>query len=350
MASRVLSASAAGTGGAEPGILTRFQADIDRYLRSTALPIDSLAGKMAAYHMGWIDSDGKPTTGGPGKLVRPSLCLWACEANGGDVSSALPVAAALEWTHNFTLIHDDIQDGDRVRRHRPTVWSVWDAAQGINAGDALHALAFRTLTQDGPYPERQLRAAHVIAQATLATVEGQCLDLSLAGRLDASLRSYLQVVGLKTAALLGASLEAGAVMAAAPPRAVANLRSAGRLLGKAFQIRDDWLGVWGDPTATGKSADGDVDQRKITYPIVAGYAAMTSAQRERLGALFAPGAKAAGSDIKGLLEEAGGPELTASAPRRYAEKAIAHIERARLDIAHTREFIGVAQYVANRLR
>lgn len=332
-------------------MLTRYQAEIARYLRTTALPIGSLAGHMVAYHMGWVDREGKPIDAAPlGKFIRPSLCLWASEATGGDSASAMPVAAALEWTHNFTLVHDDIQDGDRLRRHRPTVWAVWNEAQGINAGDALHALAFRTLTQDGPYPDRQLRAAHVIAQATLATVDGQCLDLDLEGKLDTSLRSYLQVVGLKTAALLGASLEAGAVMADAPAQVIANLRSAGRLLGKAFQIRDDWLGVWGDPAATGKSAQGDADQRKLTYPVVAGFAAMTAPQRDRLRALFAPGADATGPDIKLLLEEAGGPDLTASAPQRYAQKAVARVERAGLDPARTREFIEVAQYVANRLR
>lgn len=305
---------------------------------------------MTAYHMGWIDQAGQTISSAPGKFIRPSLCLWACEATGGEVAWAMPVAAALEWTHNFTLVHDDIQDGDRLRRHRETVWAIWGQAQGINAGDALHALAMRTLTQPGPYPERQLHAARVIADATITTVEGQCLDLSLEGRADTSLRAYLRVVGSKTAALLGASLETGALMAGASAVQVLRLRKAGRLLGKAFQIRDDWLGVWGDSAATGKSTEGDVNRRKATFPIVAASTLMTPAQRQRLRALFAPDARDAGRRIRALLEEVGGSKVTESTPGQYAARAIAQVKAAGITPARVREFVEVADYVAKRVR
>ena len=346
----MLEASALANSGAGPEALIRHQADIAQHLRAMALPVGSLAGRMTAYHMGWVDRDGHAIVSTPGKFIRPSLCLWACEATGGALASAMPVAAALEWTHNFTLVHDDIQDGDRMRRHRQTVWAIWGSAQGINAGDALHALAFRTITQSGPHPERRLHAARVIADATLTTVEGQCLDLSLEGRLDTSLRDYLRVVESKTGALLGASLETGAVMAGAPDATVASFAKAGRMLGKAFQIRDDWLGIWGDPTATGKSAEGDVNRRKSAFPIVAGLSVMSQAQRERLRALFAPDVRDAGGHIRTLLEEVGGPDLTASAPGHYAAKAIAYVERAGIARTRVKEFAEVAHYVANRVR
>jgi len=346
----MLEKSALGTSGTGPEALIRHQGDIEQYLRSVALPVGTLAGRMTAYHMGWVDRDGRAIASTPGKFIRPSLCLWACEATGGDFAWALPVAAALEWTHNFTLVHDDIQDRDRVRRHRQTVWAIWGEAQGINAGDALHALAMRAITQDGLWPERRLEAARIIADATLTTVEGQCLDLNLEGRLDTTLRDYLRVVQAKTGALLGASLQTGAVMSGAPERTIADLGRAGRLLGKAFQIRDDWLGVWGDPTATGKSAEGDVDRRKSAFPIVAARAAMSGEQRECLRALFAPGVHDAAGRIRALLDEVGGPQLTASAPEHYANKAIAFAERAGIARSRIQEFIGVAHYVANRVR
>ena len=348
--SSIVEASALAHDGASPEALVRYQGDIARFLRSMALPVGSLAGRMTAYHMGWVDRDGHPIGSTPGKFIRPSLCLWACEATGGVLASAMPVAAALEWTHNFTLVHDDIQDGDRMRRHRQTVWAIWGAAQGINAGDALHALAIRTLTQPGPQPERRLNAARIIAEATLTTVEGQCLDLSLEGRLDTSLRDYLRVVESKTGALLGASLETGAVMAGAPDATVASLGKAGRMLGKAFQIRDDWLGVWGDATATGKSTEGDVDRRKSAFPIIAAMPVMTDAQRERLRALFAPEERDAGGRIRSLLEEVGGARLTASIPEHYADKAIKHVRRAGIPETRVKEFIEVAHYVAHRVR
>jgi geranylgeranyl diphosphate synthase type I len=346
----MLEASALGTSGASPEALIRYQGGIARHLRSMALPVGSLAGRMTAYHMGWVDRDGHPIASTPGKFIRPSLCLWACEATGGEVSSAMPVAAALEWTHNFTLVHDDIQDGDRMRRHRQTVWAIWGAPQGINAGDALHALAIRTLTQPGPQPERRLHAARVIAEATLTTVEGQCLDLSLEGRLDTSLREYLRVVESKTGALLGASLETGAVMAGAPDATVASFGRAGRMLGKAFQVRDDWLGVWGDAAATGKSTEGDVNRRKSAFPIVAALSVMTDAQRDRLRDLFAADVRDAGDRIRTLLEEVGGAQLTASVPEHYAAKAVTHVKRAGIPAARVKEFIEVAHYVAHRVR
>lgn len=333
-----------------PSVLTRYISEIAHYLRANALPVSSLAGTMTSYHMGWIDAQGRGSDSSTGKLVRPSLCLWACEAAGGDATLALPVAAALEWTHNFTLVHDDIQDGDRMRRHRETVWAIWGAPQGINAGDALHALAMRSLTGPGPYPERQLRAARIIAEATLITVEGQCLDLQMEGRPESSLRAYLRVVGFKTGALLGASLQAGAVMAGASEETARRFRKAGELLGKAFQIRDDWLGVWGDTAATGKSSEGDVTRRKLTFPIVAAFSVMKPGQRERLRKLFGSGMRQAGRQIRGLLEAAGGPQLTESAPQHYAARAIREVKHAELAPGRVAEFVEVAEYVAKRVR
>src|SRR5215472_4405211 len=101
-----------------PRLLERYATRVADHMRATAPPTTSMTGLMAAYHMGWANADGGSLDGAPGKLIRPSLCLWACESAGTDPDLALPVAAALEWVHNFTLVHDDIQDGDRERRHR----------------------------------------------------------------------------------------------------------------------------------------------------------------------------------------------------------------------------------------
>jgi len=335
----------------EPALLVRYRAAIAERLRTTALPASSFAGRMSAYHMGWVDRDGRPTSSQSGKFIRPSLCIWACEACGGTADDALPAATALEWMHNFTLIHDDIQDGDRERRARETVWSVWGAAQAINAGDALHALVFQTLAQsESPHPKRQLRAVRAIADAALEVIQGQCLDLNLEGRADTRPRSYLRMIQAKTGALFGASLQVGAIVAGASDVVVDRFRLAGRRLGTAFQMRDDWLGVWGDPAATGKSTSGDVNRAKTTYPVVAGYAAMTVFQRRRLRELFLSKVKKPAAKIRELLEDAGGPELTRSAPGRTAEKAAALVARCGLDKKYDAEFLEVARYVADRSR
>ncbi|MBV8460241.1 MAG: polyprenyl synthetase family protein [Candidatus Eremiobacteraeota bacterium] len=330
-------------------LLTRHAARIATYLRESALPTRSFTGRMTGYHMGWLDRDGQPSRCSPGKFVRPALCLWSAEACGGDIETALPVAAGIELIHNFTLIHDDIQDQDRTRRNRDTVWALWGPAQGINAGDALHALAFRTLAGGTLEPSRCLLAVRAIADAVLVVVEGQSLDLRLEGDPQTSVRTYLRMIGAKTAALLGASIQAGALVAGAPSTTVDALRRAGYLLGLAFQIHDDWLGTWGDPDATGKSSTGDLGRCKLTYPIVAGYARMQPAQQQQLRALFRDGAGDAAA-VRALLETAGGPQLTKDAPSHFARKAVALVKALGLIRRSADDFTEVADYVTRRSR
>jgi geranylgeranyl diphosphate synthase type I len=309
-----------------------------------------MTGLMVAYHMGWARTDGSPVDGPPGKLIRPSLCLWACEAAGSDPDLALPAAAALEWVHNFTLVHDDIQDGDRERRHRPTVWSIWGAALGINAGDALHAIAFERLLAPGPLAGRRLRAGRALARAVREVVEGQCADLALEGRPDAGRPAYLRMARAKTGALLGASLETGAIVGGARVAVSGRLRRAGELLGLAFQVRDDWLGIWGEPELTGKSRDGDLGRRKVTYPVVAGYAAMHPAERRRLRALFVPDGTAAVPAMRALLEARSADRLAEAAAVLFAQEAIALVARCGLPATATAEFEEFARHVASRSR
>jgi geranylgeranyl diphosphate synthase type I len=319
-------------------------------MRERALAGAWLSGKMVAYHMGWVDEAGRAQPVKTGKLVRPSLCLWACAACGEGAPPALPVAAAVEWFHNFTLVHDDIQDGDRTRHSRETVWSLWGVAQGINAGDAMHALAFRTIAADARDPERALRAIAVLAEAGLIVIEGQCLDLELEGDLETTLRGYLRMVGAKTGALLGASLEAGAVVGGADERVSRLFRRAGRLLGTAFQIRDDFLGMYGDPAQTGKSSSGDANRFKMTYPVVAGARAMSKLQRRRLREIFRAKHEDPEPKLRALLEEVNGEELTRTAAERYAAKAVAVVERSGIAKDALDAFEEVAYYVATRSR
>src|SRR5207237_5377859 len=163
-----------------PDVLTRWNALIEEEMRREALPPTTQLGRMTSYHLGWVDVEGRPAAAGVGKRMRPALCLWAATACGADPERALPVAAAIELVHNFTLVHDDIQDGDLLRRGRPTVWSIWGQAQGINAGDGLFALALRAALER---PD----AARVLVEAAVEVIEGQCLDLQHEGRLNGSL-------------------------------------------------------------------------------------------------------------------------------------------------------------------
>ncbi len=332
------------------GVLTRHSALIEAGIRRAALPARSHLGRMSAYHLGWTTPGGEPAVAPSGKRIRPALCLWACEAAGGAPECALPGAVAVELIHNFTLIHDDIQDGDEQRRHRPTVWSIWGMAQGINAGDGMLALALRTLLGPGPRAEQRMRAAHALTAAVVDVVEGQCLDISLEGSPGASQSTYLRLATAKTGALLGASLASGAILGGAPPEVVRNLDAAGRLLGLAFQIRDDWLGTWGDPELTGKGRTGDLARRKLTYPVVAAHEVASPPRRRELRKLFSDREPGGEFRLRAMLDDLGGPSLTAGVPMVLARDAIAMVDLCGFPPSALEDFAEVAVHVAERDR
>lgn len=223
---------------------------------------------MLQYHMGWTD-DAQPA----GKRIRPLICLLVAEACGGVWERALPAAAAIELIHNFSLIHDDIQDNSPLRRGRPTLWARWGMAQAINAGDAMFVmahLAVQNLTQRGVTAELALATLNALDSTCIALTQGQYLDMNFETRPVVTSAEYLHMIGGKTAALLAASTWLGALLGGAPEAARSHWRDYGRMLGLAFQIHDDWLGIWGDPAITGKSAASDLEKRKKSLPVVYG--------------------------------------------------------------------------------
>jgi geranylgeranyl diphosphate synthase type I len=226
---------------------------------------------MMQYHMGWVDAQLAPSDLPAGKRLRPILCLLACAETGGDTSAALPAAAAIEILHNFSLVHDDIEDGDEARRHRPTVWKLWGVPLAINAGDGMFALAFaalQRLSQRNVPPGAVLAALDVFTRTCVALTEGQYLDMSFEQRAVVSVDEYLRMIAGKTAALVGASVAIGAHIGGAAPRQAQALQTFGREIGLAFQIQDDVLGIWGDPAVTGKAAGNDVLRRKKSLPML----------------------------------------------------------------------------------
>ncbi|GBD11675.1 (2E,6E)-farnesyl diphosphate synthase [bacterium HR23] len=254
-----------------PRLLGAYQGLLGPALQEAIGGADEALLLPLRYHMGWVDPLGNPITAEHGKALRPTLCLFACEAVGAPPQRALPTAVALEGIHNFSLIHDDIQDGDRERRHRPTVWAVWGVNKALTAGNALRTLADLALLRlhwEGVPAEVALQAAHCLTSGYLEMIEGQVLDLSYERRMDITVQDYLHMVSKKTAALLGASLGLGALVGGAPREAVETLHRAGRLLGLGFQVQDDVLGIWGQPAQTGKAAGADILRRKKSFPIV----------------------------------------------------------------------------------
>ena len=235
------------------------------------------------YHLGWVDITFAPVSGNPGKLLRPTLLLLAYEAAGANgladdaptntayLARALPAAAALELTHNFTLIHDDIEDGDEERRHRATLWNLWGIPQAINAGDGMFALARLTLwgvLERGVEPGIAVKLGAALDYACLVIAEGQYLDISFEDRQAVSVASYLDMIRRKTAALMACSAEMGALLGTHDQKTIASLRSFGQAIGVAFQVRDDMLGIWASAVESGKTVAGDIYRRKKSLPIL----------------------------------------------------------------------------------
>ncbi len=256
-----------------PIALTRHhdavQAEMRAAFPSVLLPIH----EMARYALGWLDQAGGPANAS-GKGARAALAMLGAEAITDDPAAlrrATAGAAAVELVHNFSLVHDDVQDGDLERRGRPTVWSIWGVAQAINTGDLMRGLADaalrRTLTH-GASAASTLDAIRRLNHATMLMIEGQYLDLTFEQRLDVEAEEYLTMVERKTGAMMGVSLAIGATLAGASTEQADTLDRAGRRLGRCFQMRDDWLGIWADPDALGKPTDADIRRRKKSFPIL----------------------------------------------------------------------------------
>jgi geranylgeranyl diphosphate synthase type I len=260
-----------------------LQTVIANVARRTGTQETDLFYGQIQYHLGWVDANLVPTKNNMGKLLRPTLVLLAYEAAGaggrtntGETESAylqcaLPAAVAVELTHNFTLVHDDIEDGDVERRHRPTLWTLWGVPQAINTGDGIHSLA-RLVLWDvlnyGVDGHTAIHLADLLDRATLALTEGQHLDISFEQRLDISIPMYLNMIRRKTAALIACSTEMGACLGTANQEIIHHLRNFGEASGIAFQIRDDLLGVWASSAESGKTPAGDIYRRKKSLPII----------------------------------------------------------------------------------
>lgn len=284
---------------------------------------------MLHYHMGWVDEAGITAQAMKGKRIRPVLCLLVCEASSGDFNPARPSAAAVEIIHNFSLLHDDIQDESPTRRNRPTVWSVWNKPQAINAGDALYTLAFLSLSSlpaQHNSPQMQAKSLAILGETCLELTRGQHLDMDFEARDEVQVDDYLAMITGKTAALLSGAARLGAVTANASQEHEEHYADFGLSLGLAFQVLDDILDIWGDPALTGKQASIDIYQRKKSLPVLHGIA-----HSEELQELYK--ADMAFDDkmvqrVVALLDKTGSREYAEDLARSYSEQTTHHLEAA----------------------
>ena len=284
--------------------------------------------EMVRYHLAL---DGSGASGG--KRMRPLLGLLAYASITGEHERALPGAAAVELGHNFSLVHDDIEDGDTERRHRPTLWAIHGVPQAINTGDTLFSLsriALHRLSDLGFSDRTVLRLMRLFDETCLALCEGQYLDIAMSSSDELmSVDLYFDMIGRKTAALIAASIQAGAMLATEDDEVIARYRSFGWALGLAFQLNDDLLGIWGPLQATGKEPS-DVAHRKKTLPVIYAWEHASPEDRDRLGELFsiADPSQDDVAEIIAILEGTGAREYTRDQARRYRDEALSELDAA----------------------
>jgi geranylgeranyl diphosphate synthase type I len=289
---------------------------------------------MLFYHFGY----GEHGPARRGKRLRPRLLLRVAQAESAEPEDALDAAAAIEMVHNYSLIHDDIEDGDELRHGRRTLWGVYGIPQALNAGDALCAISFLALMNATAHHsgERVLRMVRALHEAHATMCDGQSLDLAFERATHVNLVEYHRMIGAKTAALFGASSELGALCGHCDDESVLRYRELGRAYGMAFQIRDDVLGIWGTVDATGKVTGNDIARRKWTFPVVWALSQRRSQARERIAQAYAGGEPLGTETVTSVIEA-----LEALGAKEAAHQAIAEhlavVERH--PVASVRDFL-----------
>jgi geranylgeranyl diphosphate synthase type I len=332
---------------ATPAAFGRLRPLIEAGLRRAVDRLSPDLAPVAQYHLGWRDTEGHEVHGDGGKAVRPVLALLAAEAVGAEAAIALPGALAIELVHDFSLMHDDVMDGDRERRHRPTVWALFGMGQAIVVGDALLALATELLLED-PRPEART-AAGLLTRSTAEMIRGQAEDLAFEARQDVSLDECLAMTGRKTGALLSCAAAVGGVLGGGGHESVEALASFGRHLGMAFQAVDDLLGIWGDPAVTGKPAAGDLRQHKKSIPVVHALSSGT-ARAEEVRRFLSDGQPDQEEIARMVanLETAGSREWTLGLAGQHLSAALDALRHPSLDRCAVEELEDIAMFVVRR--
>lgn len=308
----------------------RYRPEIEQALQRYVPTAEGVLGQfygMLRYHLGWTDEKLRPVNAKAGKRLRPTLCLASCEVAGGDFHRALPAAVALELLHNYSLIHDDIEDNSETRRHRLTVWKIWGQAMAINAGDGLCTLArmaILDLPQVGVSPAVALEAARLFDTTSLDLCEGQHIDMTFETMPSVTADLYNEMIGKKTASLIACSAQIGALVASGDKDRSVPYREFGHLIGMAFQVQDDVLGIWGAADVTGKGAN-DIYQRKKTLPVVYALENADSRDRQALRRLYEqePMNESHVAQVVEILDRCGARQFAESEAWRYYHAATA---------------------------
>lgn len=261
-----------------------------------------------------------------GKRWRPALCIFVCEALGGSKDEALPFAAGIEILHNFSLIHDDIEDEDEYRRDRPSLWKKIGIARAINVGDGMFAKAFESVTKGeevGISPEKNFELLKILSNSATNLMEGQAMDMNSRFKTDITEQEYMEMVSKKTGALVSASVLGGAVITGVSSEIKNSLKEYGKKLGIAFQIADDLLDFT-EEKGRGGEIGNDIKEGKRSLMVVH-YITKSEKPDELLNILDKPREKTTEEDVElamSLLESEGSIEYAKQKMEELTKEAI----------------------------
>lgn len=327
------------------GLIDWCRAAVDDALR--AFVDEQVRGSLrivAGYHLGWLSSEGHALERGmAGKAIRPVLALLVSRAVASEPGMAIPAAVAVELLHNYSLLHDDVMDGDEMRRHRPAAWTVFGTSNAVLAGNVLLSLSLRCAADLG------LAAVDLLTETSVNLCTGQSLDLEFERRADVSLAECEDMAALKTGSLIAASCGLGALAAGAGRAETAEIRQFGAHLGIAFQVMDDLAGIWGSSDRTGKPCYSDLASRKKSLPVVAALCSDSSAGEE-FSVLYRRPSEPT-EDLAGLaalVDRAGGRDWAFQRVAKEIDSALGCLARVDLDPALSAPLELVARQVGDR--
>jgi geranylgeranyl diphosphate synthase type I len=326
--------------------------EMDATLASASPDLDLY--RWSRYHLGWMNDRLEPMPPADrrrhgGKRLRGVLTILATEAMGGGGHYAAAAGAAIEFIHNFSLVHDDVEDNDAERRHRPTVWKLWGIPQAINVGSNMQAmvdLAVLRLAEIQP-AERVIEVQRIVSRAVVQMTEGQYMDMAAEDAAEMSLEQYFRMTGGKTAALIEAGLWVGALLGTSDPERIAAMARFGRSFGLAFQCRDDFLGIWGEPRLTGKPVGSDVLQGKRSLPVVHALA-QAPAGTEPGDRLRSALADRSVPSVLAVLEEVGTADWVRARVHDHTQDAVSALDASRPEEPHGTAIRDIADYALGR--
>ena len=336
-----------------PKIMSRYIHQIHKYARHQIIRDEPNVYDMLRYSMGWVDDNGKPSSSTRGKALRPTLCLYICEAVGGNWERAIPAAVALELIHNFSLIHDDIQDQDHIRHHRPTLWSIMGTPKALIAGNMMRVLADITamkLVSTGTPNNIIFEVINSLTKSYLEMIEGQYLDLEFESKPKISISDYLKMISLKTGALIKTSITIGATIGTTKKNQIKEFNDFGKNLGFAFQIRDDYLGIWGKSSETGKPVGADILRKKNSFPIIHSKTKSSGSNSKQIEKIFSKDNLTDNdlSDILQIMDELQTREYTLKTTDHYCDLALNNLNKINVVKSFKDDLINFLEFFRSR--